>query len=297
MAASEPAPEGLALVDKAAGWTSHDVVARARKLLRTRKIGHSGTLDPDATGLLVLGVGRATRLLAQLTGLDKAYTGEAVLGAATTTLDAAGEVTGTWDMSDIPLEQVRAAAESLTGSIRQVPPMVSAKRVAGRRLHELAREGVDVEREAVPVHVWSFEVSEPGTPGVFPLRVRCSSGTYVRSLVADLGTELGGGAHLRNLRRTAVGQFSVEEAVPIEQLTPERVLDPLEAFRGREPVVVDGELARSVRHGSVLPVAKLGLNGGDTGPWPVVDRESRLLAVYVPHKEGKAKPSLVFPAG
>lgn len=291
---AEPTPTGLALVDKAAGWTSHDVVAKARGLLGTRKIGHSGTLDPDATGLLVLGVGRATRLLTHLTGLDKTYTGEAVLGTATTTLDSSGEVTATWDMSDVPLGHVRAAAGALTGDIMQVPPMVSAKKVAGRRLHELARQGVEVEREAVPVQVSSFEVSEASAPGTFPIRVRCSSGTYVRSLVADLGTELGGGAHLRNLRRLMVGPYSVTEAVPIGALTPEQVLDPLEAFRGHEPVVVDGELARSVAHGSVLPEAKLGVNGGDQGPWPVVDADGHLLAVYIPHKPGLAKPASVF---
>jgi tRNA pseudouridine55 synthase len=294
MAASEPAPAGLVLVDKAPGWTSHDVVAKARGLLGTRKIGHSGTLDPDATGLLVLGVGQGTRLLAHLTGLDKEYTGEAVLGTATTTLDSSGEVTGTWDMSAVTLDQVREAARSLTGDIRQVPPMVSAKKVAGRRLHELARQGVEVERKAVPVHVSSFEVAEPAAPGIFPLRVRCSSGTYVRSLVADLGAELGGGAHLRNLRRTAVGQFAVDEAVPVEELSRDRVLDPLEAFRGQAPVIVDEALARAVGHGRVMPVAKLGANGGDKGPWPVVDGEGRLLAVYVSYKEGLAKPSLVF---
>lgn len=297
MAAGKAAAPGLALVDKAPGWTSHDVVAKARGLLGTRQVGHSGTLDPDATGLLVLGVGRGTKLLTHLTGLNKAYTGEAVLGSATTTLDASGEVTGTWDMSDTPLEQVRTAARALTGDIRQVPPMVSAKKVGGRRLHELARQGVEVEREAVPVHVSSFEVSEPAGPGIFPIRVRCSSGTYVRSLVADLGTELGGGAHLRNLRRTSVGPFPVDDAVPIEELSPERVLDPLEAFRGREPAVVDGDLARSVTHGGVLPIAKLAVNGDDVGPWPVVDTEGHLLAVYIPHRSGTAKPATVFTSG
>lgn len=296
-------PQGVTLVDKVAGWTSHDVVAKARGLLGTRKVGHSGTLDPDATGLLVLGVGRATKLLTYLTGLDKAYTGEAVLGTATTTLDAAGDVTGTWDMSQVDLSQVRAAAKALTGDIMQVPPMVSAKKVAGRRLHELAREGVEVERAAVPVHVAELDVAERISPGVFPIRVRCSSGTYVRSLVADLGTELGGGAHLRNLRRVSIGEFSVDEAVPVEGLSPERVLEPLAAFRGRTPVTVDDELARSVRHGQVLPAAMLGIDidavgndASDKGPWPVVDAEGHLLAVYVPHPRhpGSVKPGTVL---
>ncbi|MGH9231319.1 MAG: tRNA pseudouridine(55) synthase TruB, partial [Acidimicrobiales bacterium] len=228
-----PAPAGVAVVDKPPGWTSHDVVAKARGLLGTRKVGHSGTLDPDATGVLVLGVGRATRLLTYISGLDKSYAGEVVLGTATSTLDASGEVTGTWDMSGVGLADVRAAAAGLTGDQRQVPPMVSAKQVGGRRLHELARAGVEVEREPVPVHVSRFDVGKPVAQDVFPVSVTCSSGTYVRALAADLGAALGGGAHLRGLRRTAVGPFGEEEALPLEALAVDRLLPPVEALRGR----------------------------------------------------------------
>ena len=153
-------PDGVTVVDKPAGWTSHDVVAKARGVLGNRKVGHSGTLDPDATGVLVLGVGRATRLLTYLSGLDKSYVGEVVLGTATSTLDASGDVTGTWDMTGIGLAEVRAAATALTGDIQQVPPMVSAKRVDGRRLHQLARAGVDVERRRVPVRVDRLWIEE-----------------------------------------------------------------------------------------------------------------------------------------
>jgi tRNA pseudouridine55 synthase len=223
------------VVDKPAGWTSHDVVAKARGLLGTRKVGHSGTLDPDATGVLVLGVGRATRLLTFLSGLDKRYVGEVVLGTATSTLDAAGEVTGTWDMAAVGLDDVRRAAVGLTGDILQVPPMVSAKKVEGRRLHELARAGVEIERKAVPVRVDRFTVGEAVAPGVYPVEVVCSSGTYVRSLAADLGAALGGGAHLRALRRLAVGAFTIDEAVPLAGLDPERLLRPAEALRGPAP--------------------------------------------------------------
>lgn len=296
-ARSGAGPDGLALVDKAAGWTSHDVVAKARGLLGTRKVGHSGTLDPDATGLLVLGVGRSTRLLAYLTGHDKTYTGEVVLGVATATLDASGDVTGTWDMGAVELAEVREAAAKLTGDIWQVPPMVSAKRVEGRRLHELAREGVEVERRAVQVHVAQLDVGAAVSPGVFPIRVRCSSGTYVRSLAADLGVALGGGAHLRNLRRVAVGELSVDEAVAVEDLSPGRVLKPVTAFRGRDLLVVGEDLARSVRHGQVLPADLLGVDtGSDDGPWPVVDEEGDLLAVYVAHprRSGSLKPGAVL---
>lgn len=288
------ARDGIALVDKPAAWTSHDVVAKARGLLGTRRVGHAGTLDPDATGLLILGVGRATRLLTFLSGLDKTYTGEAVLGVATSTLDASGEVTRTWDMGVIPVDRVRAAAAGLTGRIRQVPPMVSAKKVGGRRLHELARAGVEVERSAVEVEVLAFDVGEAGPtePHVFPITVTCSSGTYVRSLVADLGTALGGGAHLRHLRRLAIGPFAVGEAVPLEELVPERIDPPLAVFRGHEPVVADGEVAVKVRHGQVL-AADLFASLGDP-PWPVVDADGELLAVYVRHRPDTAKPAVVL---
>ena len=288
----EPGPTGVAVLDKPSGWTSHDVVAKARGLLGIRRVGHSGTLDPDATGVLVLGVGRATRLLTYVTGLDKSYVGEVVLGTATSTLDASGEVTGTWDMSGVGLAAVRAAAAGLTGDTLQVPPMVSAKQVGGRRLHDLARAGVEVDREPVVVHVERFEVGEPVAPGVFPVSVACSSGTYVRSLAADLGAALGGGAHLRHLQRTAVGPFDIEEAVPLEALTPERLLPPIDALRGRPRVVVDGDVAALVGHGRVFDDGALGVTGD--GPWAVVDGEGTLLAVYERHRGGTVKPGVVI---
>ena len=291
-AGGPPGPAGVAVVDKPPGWTSHDVVAKARGLLGTRKVGHSGTLDPDATGVLVLGVGRATRLLTYVTGLDKSYVGEVVLGTATSTLDASGKVTGTWDMSGVRLADVRAAATGLTGDLLQVPPMTSAKQVGGRRLHELARAGVEVEREPVAVRVGRFGVGEPVAPGVFPVSVTCSSGTYVRSLAADLGAALGGGAHLRHLRRTAVGPFGSEEAVPLEALTPERLLPPVEALRGRPRVVVDDDVAALVCHGRVLEGDVLGVSAD--GPWAVVDRGGSLLAVYERHRGTTVKPGVVL---
>jgi tRNA pseudouridine55 synthase len=291
MARRADGPDGVAVVDKPAGWTSHDVVAKSRGLLGTRKVGHSGTLDPDATGVLVLGVGRATRLLTFLSGLGKRYTGEVVLGVATSTLDASGEVTGTWDMSAVDLAAVRAAAAGLTGDIEQVPPMVSAKKVDGRRLHELARAGVEVERAAVPVRVDAFVVGEPVAPGVFPIDVSCSAGTYIRSLAADLGAALGGGAHLRALRRLSVGPYGLDEAVPLEELAPERLLPPVEALRGRGRVDVDDEVAALVRNGRVLDREALGVTGD--GPWAVVDGAGVLLAVYEQHRGDSVKPAVV----
>jgi tRNA pseudouridine55 synthase len=287
-------PDGVAVVDKASGWTSHDVVAKARGLLGTRKVGHSGTLDPDATGVLVLGVGRATRLLTFLSGLDKRYTGEVVLGTATATLDASGEVTGSWDMGAVGLDDVRRAAAALTGEIDQVPPMVSAKKIDGRRLHELAREGIEVERQPVRVRVDRFAVGDPVEPGVYPVDVTCSAGTYIRSLAADLGTALGGGAHLRSVRRLSVGPYGIDEAVPLEELAAERLLPPVEALRGRPRVTVDAELAGLVRNGRVLEAEALGIAapaGGD--PCAVLDGEGTLLAVYVPHRGTTLKPAVV----
>jgi tRNA pseudouridine55 synthase len=289
-----PDPAGVAVVDKPAGWTSHDVVAKARGLLGTRKVGHAGTLDPDATGVLVLGVGRATRLLKYLAGLDKRYVGEVVLGTATSTLDAAGEVTGTWDMAGVDLPRVREAAAGLTGAIDQVPPMVSAKKVEGRRLHELARAGVEVERAPVRVRVEQFAVGEPVAPGVYPIDVACSSGTYVRSLAADLGTALGGGAHLRHLRRLAVGPFAIDEAVALAELAPERLLPPAAALRGHPTVTVGEEAASLVGHGRVFARADLGIAADAEGPWAVLDGAGALLAVYEPHTDGTVKPGVVL---
>ena len=297
MPAGADAPCGMAVVDKPAGCTSHDAVVAVRRVLGTRKVGHSGTLDPDATGVLVLGVGRATRLLRFVTELPKSYEAEIVLGVETDTLDSAGEVTARHDMSAVTGDQVRAAVAALTGRIMQVPPMVSAVRVGGRRLHELARAGLDVPRPARPVTVHHFEVERaPQAADVWRARLKCSSGTYVRSLAADLGRALGGGAHLRRLRRTAVGHFKVSDACPV---TAPVLLPMAEATRGLAEVRVGAETEGHVRHGRVLPLARLGIGdaaasvgGAPRGPWAVHDARGGLLAVYEPHPKG-AKPVVV----
>ena len=281
--------DGVAVVDKPAGCTSHDVVARARRHLGTRKVGHAGTLDPDATGVLVLGVGRATRLLRYVGDLPKSYVGEVVLGVATSTLDAAGEVVATADMGGVGLEDVRTAAAAMVGTIRQVPPMVSAVQVGGRRLHELARAGVEVEREAREVVVRRFDVEGDVEPGVFRVAVECSSGTYVRSLAADLGEGLGGVAHLRALRRTAVGPFGEDRARPVEELD---LLPPLAAVGHLPEVVVDEEVASLVGTGRRLDRAGPVPFPGD-GPWAVVGPDGALLAVY--RADGaRARPEVVL---
>jgi tRNA pseudouridine55 synthase len=283
----------LLVVDKPAGWTSHDVVARCRKVFGLKKVGHAGTLDPDATGVLLVGVGTVTRLMRFLSGQPKSYTAEVVLGTATSTLDAGGEVTGQWDMAAVTLAEARAAAATLTGDIDQIPPMVSAVHVGGRRLHELAREGKEVDRASRPVTVTRFDLTGPVAAGpVFAAAVDCSTGTYVRSLAADLGTALGGGAHLRNLRRTAVGPFTLSDAVPLDAIAPGDLRPPLDALAGMASVTVAPDLAALVGHGRVLPVEELGAGG--EGPWAVVDHEGRLLAVYETATGGRVKPTVVL---
>ena len=269
--------DGLLVVDKPAGMTSHDVVGRVRRVFGQKKVGHAGTLDPDATGVLVVGLGRVTRLMQYMSGLAKEYTTEMVLGTATATLDDSGPVTGTWDMSAVTVEQARAAAAELTGTILQVPPMVSAIKVGGRRLHHLAREGVEIERPPRSVRVTRFDL-EPVGPGVLAATISCSSGTYIRVLADDLGRLLGGGAHVRRLRRTAVGPWPVADAVPLDRIDPGCVLGPAAALPWLEAVEVKGEVEAAVRYGRPLSAADLGASG--PGPWRVIDGGGDLLAVY-----------------
>jgi tRNA pseudouridine55 synthase len=245
--------DGLVVVDKPAGWTSHDVVARCRRIFGQKRVGHSGTLDPDATGLLLVGLGRVTRLLRFLTALPKSYTGEVVLGVATSTLDSSGEVVARFDMAATP-DEVQAAAAKLTGDIEQVPPMVSAVKIGGRRLHELARAGEEVERAPRPVTVARFDTEPTEDPLVYRIAVDCSSGTYVRTLAADLGELLGGGAHLRDLRRTAIGSFTESEATPLEEVGPSHVLAPAEAMRHLPAIILTMAASADVTHGRRVPL-------------------------------------------
>jgi tRNA pseudouridine55 synthase len=279
-----PTVHGLAIIDKPAGVTSHDVVNQLRKILGERRIGHAGTLDPDATGVLLVGVGYVTRLMQFLSGMDKTYTAEVVFGTETNTLDSAGVVTATHDMPDLSIEKIREAATKLTGQIMQVPPMVSALRVDGRRLHELAREGVVVERKARPVTVYSYDIEPTPDPLVVRIEVRCSSGTYVRTLAADLGTLLGGGAHLRNLRRTSIGDFTENDALAPEQV---KLLEPITALRSMTKVIADEATATAIRNGRSLPAWP------GASPWAVVNEQGALLAVYEADGDA-AKPSVVL---
>jgi tRNA pseudouridine55 synthase len=281
-----PQVHGLAIVDKPAGVTSHDVIGMLRKRFGERRIGHAGTLDPGATGVLVVGVGSVTRLLRFVADGRKRYTGEVVLGVETDTLDADGDVTVRHEMGSVTAAYAQQMATAhLTGDICQVPPMVSALKVGGRRLHALAREGIEVEREARPVSVYSFDVTPTDDPGVLTIDVTCSAGTYVRALAADLGRLLGGGAHLRNLRRTAVEPFRIDEARPPDAV---ELLPPVEAMRALPKVAVDDDTAGLIATGRVLPAPH------GTGPWAMIDGGGELLAVYEPFRDGEAKPAVVL---
>jgi tRNA pseudouridine55 synthase len=305
---------GLVVVDKPAGCTSHDVVDRLRRRLGERKIGHAGTLDPDATGVLVLGVGDATRLMRfmDLVVIDgvavsrKSYTGDVVLGTETSSLDAAGDVTATHDMSDV-IERLsrpdgrdfvqQIVNANLVGDITQIPPMVSAIRVDGKRLHELARDGVEIEREPRDVTVYRCTVVGVAD-GVISLDVECSSGTFIRSIAADLGRLLGGGAHLTNLRRTSVGAFTLDDAGSID----DALLHPVaQAVRGLTRCVFDGddadELRAGLTTGRILDANRLAVFG--PAPWAVfVDdgREVLLGAVFERFENAKVGQGMARPS-
>jgi tRNA pseudouridine55 synthase len=287
--------DGLVVVDKPAGCTSHDVVARLRRVYGQRRVGHAGTLDPDATGVLLVGLGRVTRLLRFLQDHPKTYRGEVVLGVATSTLDASGAVL---DRRPLPVTrpQVEQAARRFLGDTQQVPPMVSALRVGGRRLHDLARRGEEVERAPRPVHIERLDVVDfrPGPYPVAEIVVECSAGTYVRSLAADLGAALGGCAHLDALRRLRVGSFGLDEARDLDAVAADpggALLPPPAAVRDLTPVPVDAEQGRAVRHGMTFPESALDAATGP-GPFALLDPSGALLAVYERRKAG-FKPVVV----
>ena len=281
-----PTVHGLVLLDKPAGMTSHDAVYRLRRHLGEKRIGHAGTLDPDATGLLVVGVGNATRVIRFMSGMDKTYTCEIVFGSETNTLDDSGEVTATHAMTLPPLDEVQRLVDGrFVGDIMQVPPMVSALKVDGVRLHSLAREGIEIERAPRPVTVHEFEVGPTDDPLVLSARVRCGGGTYIRSLGADLGLALGGGAHIRSLRRHTTGPYSLDESCTVD----EPVLLPVrEAVRALPTHVLDAAGVGDVLYGRVREAWD-----GD-GPWAALTPEGELIAVFELWKDRIAKPTVVF---
>jgi len=278
---------GIAVVDKPSGITSHDVVAMLRRRFDERQVGHGGTLDPSATGVLVVAVGKATKLLRFVEKTRKAYVGEIVFGTETDSLDADGEVTATHDMGEVSLAAAQAAVDAhLLGDIEQIPPMVSAIRIDGKRLHELARDGIEVDRPPRPVNIASFTLMPTDEPDVLLAAVECSPGTYIRTLAADLGHLLGGGAHLRNLRRTAVGRFTLGEAAGPDECA---LLPVEEAVRTLDRVDISGAVDDLVSNGRVLPAWS-----GD-GPWALFRPDGTLAAVYERRSDTEAKPMVVVP--
>jgi tRNA pseudouridine55 synthase len=261
------AQSGLVIVDKPAGMTSHDVVAKVRSLAHTRRVGHAGTLDPMATGVLVIGVERATRLLTYLVGADKSYLATIRLGISTVTDDREGEVLARPGMPAADLTTIDAAAAGLRGAIQQVPSSVSAIKVAGKRSYTRVREGEDVVLEARPVTVHRFAVlsTSAGVQDGVPVldveaEVVCSSGTYVRALARDLGTRLGSAGHLTSLRRSRVGPYGIERAHTLDQLGAEFEILPIAdaaraAFATRD---LTAEEARKLAHGQRLEASELG---------------------------------------
>jgi tRNA pseudouridine55 synthase len=288
--------DGLIVVDKPAGMTSHDVVARVRRLARIRKVGHGGTLDPMATGVLIIGVGRATRLLTYVIGSDKRYTATVRLGQATVTDDAEGEVVAATPAGHVTDAAIRAGLGALTGEIDQVPSAVSAIKIDGQRAYKRVREGAEVALAARRVAITRLDVlairrDEPDVVDV-DIDVTCSSGTYVRAIARDLGVALGVGGHLTALRRTAVGGFALAEAVTLPELqerAPDVVNLPLaEAARRFFPQrEADAQEAKVLSHGGPLPAT------GMAGPYAVFDAHGELLAI-VSEREGRARPEIVL---
>lgn len=289
--------DGLIVVDKPAGMTSHDVVARIRRLARTRRVGHGGTLDPMATGVLIIGVNRATRLLTYVIGAGKSYTATIRLGQTTITDDAEGDVTATVSTAGVTEEAIRAGLAAQTGEIEQVPSAVSAIKVNGQRAYKRVRDGEEVELAARKVTVSRLEVLAVRRPdeGDFvdvDIDVTCSSGTYIRAIARDLGRTLEVGGHLTALRRTAVGELTLASAATLAELeerAPDVISLPLaeaarRAFPQRE---ADAEETRVLSHGG--PLQPVGIEG----PYAVFNTDGDVLAI-VSERDGKARAEIVL---
>ncbi|MFP5023035.1 tRNA pseudouridine(55) synthase TruB [Pseudonocardia phyllosphaerae] len=298
MPRNPPPPPGLVIVDKDRGPTSHDVVGKLRRIMGTRKVGHAGTLDPMATGVLVVGIERATKLLGHLSLDTKAYTATVRLGTATDTDDAEGTpVTGPADCAAVTEADVRAAMAPLTGDIEQVPSAVSAVKIDGKRAYQRVRDGEDVELPARPVTVSAFDLLGVRRDGPYldaDVVVECSSGTYVRALARDVGAALGVGGHLTALRRTRVGPFTLEHARTVEQLAeaPQLSLDLAAAVATAFPRVdLDESHAVDVRYGKSLPAA------GIAGTYGVFAPDGAALALMTDRGSSSRPVVVLAPAG
>ncbi|MER6957711.1 tRNA pseudouridine(55) synthase TruB [Streptomyces sp. NPDC000618] len=293
-------PDGLVIVDKPSGFTSHDVVAKMRGIAKTRRVGHAGTLDPMATGVLVLGIEKATKLLGHLALTEKEYLGTIRLGQTTVTDDAEGEITGSTDASKVTRDAIDAGIAKLSGPIMQVPSKVSAIKIDGVRSYKRARDGEDFEIPARPVTISSFSVydvrdavAEDGTAVLdLVVSVVCSSGTYIRALARDLGGDLGVGGHLTALRRTRVGPYKLDSAKTLDQLQQELTVMPMaDAAAAAFPRWnVDAKRARLLLNGVRLEMPD---EYAGAGAVAVFDPEDRFLAL-VEEQKGKAKSLAVL---
>ncbi|MDM7990363.1 tRNA pseudouridine(55) synthase TruB [Arthrobacter sp. zg-Y877] len=290
---------GLIIVDKPQGWTSHDVVGRLRRLAGTRKVGHAGTLDPMATGVLVVGINKATRLLTYIVGTTKTYEATIRLGQSTVTDDAEGEVTAETIAAAVTDEDIRAAVANLTGDIQQVPSSVSAIKVNGERSYAKVRAGGEVNLPSRPVTVSRFEIHDIRRENGGRLRdvdvtVDCSSGTYIRALARDLGAALGVGGHLTALRRTCVGPFGIESASTLDELAEDlRVLDLDDAAADLFPVrTLSAAEAEDLSHGRRITAT----GNGEPGPVAAIDPDGRVVGL-LEDKGTQAKALLVFAPG
>lgn len=287
-------PSGVLPVDKPRGPTSHDVVGAARRALRERRIGHTGTLDPFASGLLLLCIGPATRIAEYLTALPKRYTATIRLGVATDTDDLTGEVTGSDDgWRTLDRGQIEAALAAQVGTILQRPPAYSAKRVDGERLYRAARRGEAKAVEPVEVRIEAIEILRIDLPEV-EVRVDCGSGTYIRAIARDLGETLGVGGHLTALRRTRVGDFDVEDAVPLDRFGDETavgaaLLSPSRALRHLPTATLDEAGVVSIRHGQAVAAPEL----ADADPLALLAPNGELAAVGAA-RQGSIRPRKVF---
>lgn len=296
-------PSGILLIDKPAEWTSHDVVAKTRGILGQPRIGHTGTLDPAATGLLVLCAGQATRLVEFMSGHDKDYEGEIRLGVTTETDDAEGATIQTSPVPAFASIDLAAITNRFVGEVQQVPPAYSAVKIGGQRAYAMARRGQDVQLEARTIHISALEL-EPVEPDGLRIQISCGSGTYVRSLARDIGAAIGCGAHLASLRRTRVGAFRVAESVTLEQLQALKDADELadalrpldEGVMEYDAVLLGGDRARALGNGVPARVAQ------SSGAWRTSDR-SRLYnlrgefhGIVTVEPEGDIRPLKMMPA-
>lgn len=296
---STPRPfHGFLIVDKPAGWTSHDVVARVRRLAGQKRVGHTGTLDPDATGVLIVCLGHATRLIEFTEGFHKVYRACLTLGVETDSQDASGAVVRRVDSSEVTLESLEAVLPRFRGNIQQVPPMVSAVHHQGERLYEIARRGETVERQPRPITVYQLRASDftPGEAATASLVVETSGGAYIRTLCHDIGEALGVGGHMQTLRRLSVGPFSVDESETLDALATAAAgsalankIHPMDALLPVEWPRVAGSdtTAQSILQGRSIPA-------DEPGEWAVFQHQDRTVAVL--RRDGDEwRPAKVFP--